>query len=221
MRLHRLVVAFLLAGCSSKAGPAPARTCDADPLRTGLTAMQTGVSADAFDCNVLAWSASYGEPDPMIFKAIIYVESRFDAFSVACPNKPCGTPSGWSDAETGCYGLMQIVPACGGSPDGAGLGADGHPNLTKDSSTSGWDGSVFNPEVNVRVGIAGIAGNRAQVKKKIAGCTADQYTLLAIGDYNSYGSSKSCTVYNKAYDDEVLKAYRQYATAAAYPAHAY
>jgi hypothetical protein len=47
----------------------------------------------------------------MVFKAIIYVESRFDDTSVACPNLPCGTPSGWTAAESGCFGLMQVVPA--------------------------------------------------------------------------------------------------------------
>ncbi len=216
-----VVAAASLCACSKHDSPAPARSCDADPLRTGLVAMQTGVSVDAFDCNVLAWAAAYGEPDPMIFKAIIYVESRFDQFSVACPNMPCGTPAGWSAAESGCYGLMQIVPACGGSPDGAGIGGDGHPNLTKDTSISDWDGSVFNPEVNVKVGIAGIAGDRGQMKKQFPGCTVDQYTLMAIGSYNSYGSTKSCTVFNKAYDDEVLKAYAQYAKAAGYAAHPY
>ena len=38
---------------------------------TGLTAQQTGVSVDAFDCPILEWTAKYGEPDAMIFKAII------------------------------------------------------------------------------------------------------------------------------------------------------
>ena len=35
----------------------------------------------------------------MVFKAQIYVESRFDNKAVACPNLPCGTPSGWTAAE--------------------------------------------------------------------------------------------------------------------------
>src|ERR1700690_1908592 len=95
-------------------------SCDTDPLKTGLTAQQTGVSVDAFDCQGLKWTAFYSEPDPMIFKAIMYVESRFDDTSVACPNLPCGTPSGWNAAtECGCYGLMQVVPACGDDPNDA------------------------------------------------------------------------------------------------------
>jgi hypothetical protein len=45
--------------------------------------------------------------------------------------------------------------------------------------------------------------------------------MMAIGDYNSYGSTKSCTVYNTAYDDPLVVAYKQYATAAGYAAQAY
>ncbi|MGZ3474732.1 MAG: transglycosylase SLT domain-containing protein [Polyangiales bacterium] len=235
MELHpRLLVAFAagLIGCSSgdaatgaAGGDAAAETsgggCDSDPLRTGLVAKQTGVSVDAFDCEILKWSAAYAEPDPMLFKAIIYVESRFDKTSVACTNDPCGTPSGWTKAETGCYGLMQIVPACGSTPHGDGLLPNGHPNLTTDTAASGWAGSIFNPDVNIEIGIAGIAGNRAQVVKSFAGCTVDQYTMMAVGNYNSYGSTKSCTVYNADYTKIVLDAYKQYATAAGYAAHAY
>jgi hypothetical protein len=195
--------------------------CATDPLRTGLTAVQTGVSVDAFDCAILKWAAYYKEPDPMIFKAIIYVESRFDDTSVACTNDPCGIPAGWTASESGCFGLMQVVPACGGDPNDAGLLPNGHPNLTSEAGVGGWSGSVFNPDVNIEIGISGVAGNRTQEEKKFAGCTVDQYTMMAIGDYNSYGSTKSCTVYNTAYDDPLIVAYKQYATAAGYAAHAY
>jgi len=183
--------------------------------------MQTGVSVDAFDCPILKWAAHYNEPDPMIFKAIIYVESRFDQTAVACPNLPCMIPSGWTAAESGCFGLMQVVPACGGDPGDAGLLANGQPNLTTDMSAAGWTTSIFNPENNIEIGIAGVAGNRMQEEQKFPGCTADQYTMMAIGDYNSYGSTESCTVYNTAYDDPLVMTYKQYATAAGYPAHAY
>ena len=44
---------------------------------------------------------------------------------------------------------------------------------------------------------------------------------MAVGNYNSYGSTKSCTVYNTDYDDAVIMAYQQYATAAGYAAHPY
>jgi soluble lytic murein transglycosylase-like protein len=183
--------------------------------------MQTGVSVDAFDCPILEWAAAYKEPDPMIFKAIIYVESRFDQLASACPNMPCGIPTGWTAQEAGCYGLMQIVPACGGSPGDAGLMANGQPDMTTDMTSSGWAGSVFNPDVNIEIGISGIAGNRAQVEKQFPGCTVDQYTLMAVGNYNNYGSTKSCTQYNTQYDDAVVTAYKQYAAAAGYAAHPY
>jgi hypothetical protein len=42
--------------------------------------------------------------------------------------------------------------------------------------------------------------------------------MMALGHYKSYGSTKSCAVHNKTYDDAVLAAYKQYAS---YPAHAY
>lgn len=205
---------------SADAGPVPG-TCNPDPLRTGLTALQTGVSVDAFDCAILKWSAAYGEPDPMIFKAIIYVESRFDAMAVACPNLPCGTPSGWTATESGCFGLMQVVPACGGATNSPVLQPNGHPDLEKDAAASDWPGSVFNADANVHVGIAGVADNRRQVQMQFPGCTVDQYTMMAIGNYNSYGTTMSCTVYNTSYDNSVLQAYRQYASAAGYAAHGY
>ncbi len=195
-------------------------TCN-DTLKTGLVAQQTGVSVDAFDCQILNWANVYGEPDPMVFKAIIYVESRFDDTSVACPNDPCGTPSGWTTNESGCFGLMQVVPACNDDPGDAGLLANGQPNLTTDSTASGWATSIFNPDVNIHIGISGIASNRAQDMKKFSGCTTDQYTMMAVGDYNSYGSTTSCTSVNKPYDDGVIAAYQEYATAAGYPAHPY
>jgi hypothetical protein len=210
------VLATSDAPTASDAGP-----CGLDPLRTGLTATQTGVSVDAFDCPILEWAAHYGEPDPMIFKAIVYVESRFDDTSVACPNDPCGTPKGWTTQESGCYGLMQVVPACGDDPGDAGLLPSGLPNLTTDMTSKEWAQSIFNPDVNIEIGISGVAGNRAQVEKAFPGCTVDQYTMMAVGNYNEYGSTKSCTVYNTQYDDAVIAAYMQYATAAGYPAHAY
>jgi hypothetical protein len=195
--------------------------CDTDPLHTGLVAQQTGVSVDAFDCQILEWTAHYGEPDPMIFKAIIYVESRFDQTSIACTNLPCGQPAGWSTMEAGCLGLMQIVPACNGTPDNSGMLPNGHPDMTTDTSSADWPNSIFNPENNVKIGIYGLHDNRMQEKTKFAGCTEDQYTLMAMGDYNSYGSTKSCTQLNTSYDNLVLDAYDMYAQAAGYTKRPY
>lgn len=195
-------------------------SCDPDPLATGLVAEQTGVSADVADCPILKNAAKYGEPDPMLIKAIIYGESRFDFDATACSNLPCGTPPGWSMEESYCYGMMQVVPACG-TPNGLGLLPDGHPNLTTDEASPGWATSIFNPEINIEIGIAGIAGNRAEVEQDFPGCTEDQYTLMAIGNYNSYGSTTSCTEYNTAYVDYIRPAYQEYSAAAGWPARPY
>lgn len=196
-------------------------SCDPDPLWTGLVAEQTGVSVDAFDCPILEHAAALGMPDPMIIKAMIYVESRFQFDAVACPNLPCGIPAGWTEEECYCFGLMQIVASCGGTPNNLGLLPNGHPNLTTDSSSPDWPNSIFNPTVNIEIGTTWVTDNRARFQAQFPGCTDDQYTLMAIGDYNSYGSTQSCTVYNFQYVDHVLEAYREYSTAAGWPAHPY
>ena len=102
-----------------------------------------------------------------------------------------------------------------------GLLSNGHPDLDTDQSSSDWANSCFNPEVNIELGIAGIAGNRAQVKKQFSGCTEDQYTMMAVGNFNSYGSTKSCTSYNTTYDNAVIDAYKTYSTASGWAAHSY
>ncbi len=198
-----------------------AGTCDPDPLKTNLPPLFNGLSVDIDDCPVLTFTAKYSEPDAMIFKAIIYVESRFQYDAVGCTsNGPCCPQSGWTAAECACLGSMQTGPECGSSSN-LGLLPNGHPDLDTDPNSPDWANSCFNPWVNIELGIAGIAGNRAQVKQQFPGCTEEQYTLMAIGNYNSYGSTKSCTVYNTTYDDAVLAAYRNYSTASGWPAHAY
>jgi hypothetical protein len=215
--------AWALAECGGgpKATTAGDGSCTPDVLKTGIVAQQTGVSADAYDCQILKWTAHFKEPDPMIFKAIIYNESRFDENAVACPNLPCGTPMGWTAAESGCYGLMQVVPACGGATNQPCLLPNGHPNLTKAQTSAAWLSSVFNPDVNVEIGIGGFADNRSQVVMQFPGCTEEQYTLMALGNYANYGSTKSCTVYNTDYTSLVLTTYHQYAAAAGYVEHPY
>ena len=205
---------------TTSSGAGGAGSCSPDPLHTGLTATQTGISVDAFDCQVLKWAAFYKEPDPMIFKAIIYVESRFDDTSVACPNLPCGTPTGWTTAESGCYGLMQVVPACGDDPGGVGLLPNGQPNLTTDPTAAGWAGSISTPTSTSRRASPASRATAPRSRSSFR-LTVDQYTMMAVGNYNSYGSTQSCTVVNTAYDDPVKAAYQQYAAAAGYPAHGY
>ena len=230
-----LALAFVLSlalGCSSGGSGGDGGTgnggdgggsgsCDPDPLKTGIVAQQTGVSADAFDCAVITTSAKYAWPDPMLVKAVMYGESRFDKFAAGCTNNPCGVPSGWSTSETGCYGLMQVVPACNPKPSDPWILPNGHPNMTKDPGSADWPRSVFNPDMNIEMGLKGLSGNRDDVKKQFAGCTEDQYTAMALGNYASYGSTKGCTQVNRQYFDYVLPAYKQYCAAANYPAHTY
>ncbi len=201
--------------------PLDAGTCEPDPLKTGLPPLFNGLSVDMFDCPILTFTAKYDEPDAMIFKAIIYVESRFQYDAVGCTsNGPCCSQSDWTAAECACLGAMQTGPECGSSST-LGLLPDGHPDLDTSPNDPVWANSCFNPSVNIELGIAGIAGNRAQVKQQFPGCTENQYTMMAVGNFNSYGSTKSCTVYNTTYDNAVLDAYKQYAAAAGWSAHAY
>jgi hypothetical protein len=53
------------------------------------------------------------------------------------------------------------------------------------------------------------------------GCTEDQYTLMAIGEYNHYRSTHGCTAFNTEYVSAVLEAYNEYSNAAGWPAHPY
>jgi hypothetical protein len=208
-------------GTTSQDAGRDAGPCDQDPLKTNLPPLFNGMSVDVYDCPILKYTAKYSEPDAMIFKAIVYVESRFKNDAIGCTgNGPCCPQSGWTGTECACLGAMQTGPQCGGAST-LGLLSNGHVDLETNSSAPDWANSVFNPEVNIELGIAGIAGNRAQVKKQFSGCTEDQYTMMAIGNFNSYGSTKSCTVYNFAYDNAVLDAYKNYSTASGWAAHPY
>jgi len=197
-----------------------AGSCTPDPLKTGLAPLFNGNSVDMYDCTILRMTAKYNEPDAMIFKAIVYVESRFQYDAVGCTgNSGCCPEHNWSPTECACLGVMQAGPECkGGSP---GLLPDGHVNLETNPNAPGFAGSVFNPEVAIELGVMAVSGNRAQVKKQFPGCTEEQYTLMAIGNFNRYGSTKGCTVYNTTYDTAVLDAYKKYAAASGWPAKPY
>jgi hypothetical protein len=195
--------------------------CDPDPLRTSLPPLWNGNSVDAYDCPILQYTAEYDEPDAMIFKAIIYVESRFQYDAVGCTdNGPCCPEIGWTAAECACLGMMQNGPACG-ETSGLGLRSDGHPNMETDPDCAAFTNSVFNPVVNIEIGISRVARNRARMMEDFPGCTEDQYTMMAIGESNNYQSTQSCTVYNVSYDSAVLEAYNEYSAAAGWPAHPY
>jgi len=196
------------------------RSCE-DPLRTEIVIEWSGVSVDRYDCQILRHTEKYAEPDAMIFKAIIDIESNFEHDATGCPNLPCGIPWGWTEEECYCYGVMQVVPACGGTTVDLGRLADGHPNLITEPSVPGWASSIYNPEINIEIGIRGVASNRARMMEQFAGCTEEQYTLMAIGEYNSYGTTHSCTEMNAEYVGHVLEAYDLYSEAAGWPARDY
>jgi hypothetical protein len=208
-------------GADGGSTPPDVRTCDPDPLKTSLPPLFNGNSVDMYDCPILTYTVKYNEPDAMIFKAIIYVESRFQFDAIGCTgNSGCCPQRDWTGNECACLGAMQTGPDCSGSSS-LGVLADGHVDLDTDQGGSDWANSVFNPEVNIELGIAGIAGNRAQVKQQFPGCTEEQYTMMAIGNFNSYGSTKGCTTYNFAYDTAVVDEYNKYSTAAGWTAHPY
>jgi hypothetical protein len=204
-------------------------SCDPDPLRTNLAPLWNGLSVDIDDCPIIEFATKYNEPDAMIFKAIIYVESRFQYDAVDCTgNGPCCPARGWTASECACLGAMQTGPWCdstnlpaGCTATGHGLLPNGHVDMETNPNGENWANSVFNPAVNIELGIAGIACNRAQAKAAYSGCTEDQYTMMAVGNFNSYGSTQSCTEYNFVYDTAVLDAYNSYSTAAGWPAHPY
>jgi soluble lytic murein transglycosylase-like protein len=196
------------------------RSCE-DPLRTDVVIEWSGISVDRYDCQILRFTEEYGEPDAMIFKAIVHVESRFTLDATGCPNLPCGIPWGWTEQECYCYGLMQVVPACGGTNADLGRLPNGHPNLTAEPGIPGWATSIYNPEINIELGIRGVARNRERMLEQFEGCTEEQYTLMAIGEYNSYGTTQSCTEINSGYVEAVLEAYQQYSDAAGWPVRDY
>src|SRR4029077_6005824 len=101
-------------------------SCNSDPLKTNLAPLFNGNSVDMYDCDILTFTAKYAEPDAMVFKAIIYVESRFQFDSVGCTgNTGCCPQSSWTDPECACLGVMQTGPQCGGTST-LGLLPNGH-----------------------------------------------------------------------------------------------
>jgi len=228
--LFTLAAVWLFACSTNDAHPRPSlnishapdaavgdESCATDPLRTHLTIEWSGVDEDAYDCEVLKYTTQFNEPDPMIFKAIIYVESRFDYTAVGCPDACPPCPAGWSAEECGCVGLMQsMAPSCSWDKSVVTYLPNGHPDMETDPTAANWANSVFNPDVNIKAGIQVASDNRVRMQQNFPGCTREQYTLMSIGEFNSYGSTKSCTAYNSDYTTAVLSAYHTFATAAGY-----
>jgi hypothetical protein len=183
-----------------------------NPLRT------CSPNQDAYDCQILQLTTAAAEPDPMIFKAQVSLESNFDILAIS-PDSPCGTKTGWTDAESKSFGLMQLTPACGWLKTA--LLPNGHPNMEQDETMDLWATSVFNPTLNINEGVRAIQVDRASVKKNFAGCTETQYTMMALAAFNQgQNAVMSCTDISPAgknYISAVLLRYSTLAKEATYP----
>lgn len=202
-------------GTSGTAGAGGASTgnCPAvDPLKTNKA------KQDTYDCEILAVSAKYGMPDPMIVKSQIQQESSFQIFAIS-GDSPCGTMQGWTDAESKSFGLIQTTPACGEAKPA--LLPNGHPNLDQDMSSALWATSVFNPTINLDAGVQTDTDSLKALKKKYTGCTDAQYNMMAAGAFNSGNSAVTgCGQYNaraQAYVDAITSHYHEFAPEAGWP----
>ncbi len=186
------------------AGGASSSTCPAvDPLKTNKA------KQDTYDCEILAVSAKYGMPDPMIVKSQIQQESSFNVFAIS-GDSPCGTMAGWTDAESKSFGLIQSTPACGEAT--AALLPNGHPNLDQDMTSALWATSVFNPTINLDAGVQTDTDSLKALKKKYPGCTAAQYNMMAAGAFNSGDDAiTGCGMYNARAQEYVTAITSHYA----------
>jgi hypothetical protein len=175
-------------------------------------------SQDAYDCALLQLAPAMSEPDPMIFKAQMSLESGFNVFAIS-PDMPCAPKPGWTADEAKSFGLLQLTPACGWLSKA--LLPNGHPNLTKDMNVAAWATSVFNPALNVEEGVRAIPVNRQSVMKAFPGCTVAQYTMMALAGFNQgMGSVMGCGKYSPNglnYVNSVFVRYDSLARAAAWP----
>jgi hypothetical protein len=216
-----MLVAAVAAACEFGGEPNvdPGATCDTaaecngapNPLRTCVE------KQDLYDCQILALTKAGNEPDPMIFKAQVSLESGFDVIAIS-PDSPCPIPSGWTEAESKSFGLMQLTPACGWLKK-ARL-ANGHPNLERNDTSALWATSVFNPTLNVEEGVRAIQVARTAMKASFAGCTEVEYTKMSLSAFNQGNSSVTgCTTMNAAgtnYIRAVLARYQLLARSANY-----
>src|SRR5258706_306171 len=209
------LVLAALCGCEFGAD-APVRSCAAPP-KCGPNGDPDPIyacsgSRDAYVCQFLEHTVAANEPDPMIFKAQIDLESNFDVFAVS-PDPPCGVKAGWTIDESRSFGLMQLTPACGWLKT-ARL-PDGHPNLERDASTDLWSTSVFNPVVNVNDGVQAMQLDRAELVSRFPGCSEADYTMMSLGAFNQGSSSiTGCNQMSLAAASYVLRVRQLYSTLA-------
>jgi hypothetical protein len=84
-----------------------------------------------------------------------------------------------------------------------------------------WATSVYNPELNLDLGIRANAEALRAVKATHADCTDVEYTLMAAGAYNSgSGAVTGCNEFNdraRNYVNAVLGHYSSFATRGGWP----
>jgi hypothetical protein len=84
-----------------------------------------------------------------------------------------------------------------------------------------WATSVYNPQLNLDMGIMTITTNLQQVRARFPGCTMAQYVLMAAGAFNSgVNAVLGCSMFNaraQAYATAVLGHYAGFATRARWP----
>jgi LysM repeat protein len=167
---------------------------------------------DQFDSYIVTYSQSFGITDPMIVKSMIMQESAFQPNAVS-PDIPCGIPIGWTADQSKSFGLMQVTPAC--------VQPNTIPNLTQDTTSSQWATSWFNPSYNINRGVQALSTALSDMKNKFPGCTSNQYTLMAVGAYNSGdGSIFGCGSWNDragGYITSVLGHYQTFTQMAGIP----
>lgn len=160
---------------------------------------------DQFDSYIINASNHYSIADKLMVKSLIMQESHFDMFLISS-DSPCGVPDGWTDKESKSFGLTQVTPACGE------VGGS-RPNLTTDKNSPNWATSLFNPEFNINQGVKEVSRNLFLMKSKFPECSNEQYTLMALGAYNSgVDAIEGCDSWNDRADDYITNVTERYRT---------
>lgn len=164
-----------------------------DPIKTGNPLY------DQFDSLILSDAQSYGL-DALLLKAQVAQESYFNPQAVS-QDDPCGVvyQNGMDVGHS--YGLMQLTPSC---VSWFARNPDGTINLTL----------AENPTYNLASGAKDMQSVLSQMKYVFPSCTSQEYSLMALGAYNSgNGAIYSCSAYSvraQTYIDAVLTWYHQF-----------
>jgi len=189
---------------------APKQECaiGALPLSTRIACNPNSIAAisnisigdpayDQFDSYIINATKKYNITDQMmIVKSMILQESDFNTSAISS-DIPCGVPSDWTDEESRSFGLMQVTPACFDD-------SETPPNLTTDRNSPNWENSWFNPEYNINQGVKKLSENLLLMKSNYPRCSNEQYTLMAVGAYNSgEGAIRGCGEWNDRADEYI------------------